>query len=144
MGRDRVGEARDGLTTLFAGLNEGGMIAAYLFGSHTTGAAHPESDVDVAVLLDYTTYRTPRARFDRRVELATELIDALHLAAVDVVVLNDIPPGFARRILREGLRIYCANAMTERAFLRDTELKVSDLKPFLDRARKIKLASLAR
>ena len=110
MGRDRVGEARDRLTTFFAGLDEGGIIAAYLFGSQTTGAAHPESDVDVAVLVDF----------------------------------NDIPPGFARRILREGVRTYCADAMAERAFLRDTELNVSDLKPFLDRARKIKLASLAR
>ena len=144
MTRSQLGDELNALTAFFAGVNEIGIVAAYLFGSRTTGTAHRESDVDVAVLLDYTTYPTPRARFERRVTLTTELIDALHLDAVDVVVLNDVPPGFARRILREGVRAYCSDTAAERAFVRDTELKACDLTPFLDRTRRIKLASLAR
>ena len=121
-----------------------GVVSAYLFGSHASGTSHDESDVDVAVLLDYRLHRTARDRFDMRVGLTSMLIGALHVDAMDVVVLNDAPPLFARRIVREGVRVYCVDRQTDRDFLRDVQLRAADLQPFLKRARRTKLAALER
>ena len=63
---------------------------------------------------------------------------------MDVVVLNDAPPLFARRIVREGVRVYCVDRQTDRDFLRDVQLRAADLQPFLKRARRTKLAALER
>ena len=121
-----------------------GVVSAYLFGSHASGTAHNESDVDVAVLLDYRFHPTARRRFDAGVGLSSALIGALHVNAVDVVVLNDAPPLFARRIVREGVRAYCVDRQRDRDFLRDVQLRAADLQPFLERARRTKLAALER
>lgn len=75
--------------------------AALLFGSHAKGTARPDSDVDIAVLLEATPpskQRTARMR---------ALIEALarELAAdrIDLVILNDAPPKLAFRALSEGV-----------------------------------------
>ncbi len=65
------------------------VVCAYLFGSQARGTARDESDVDVAILL-----RTPPARtLEGRVPpLGSELERALG-RRVDLVLLNDAPPG---------------------------------------------------
>lgn len=119
------------------------LVSAYLFGSHAEGRAHRESDVDVAVLLDRDFHPTPAQRFAARVRLGSELIATLHQNAVDVVILNDAPPLFARRILWEGRRILLTDAESDRIFLRDIQLRAADLQPFLARMQRIKLKALA-
>lgn len=121
-----------------------GVVSAYLFGSHARGSAHSESDVDVGVVLDRGVYATRSTRFDERVRLASELIGALHVNAVDLVVLNDAPPLLARRVLLEGRQVYCVDVDADRDFRRDTLLRAADLEPFLARMRALKLAALAR
>jgi predicted nucleotidyltransferase len=128
----------------FARLALPGVISAYLFGSHAARSAHRESDIDVGVILDYGVHSTRAARFDERVRLASELIGALRVNAVDLVVLNDAPPLFARRVLLEGRQVYCANVDADRDFRRDTLLRAADLQPFLERMRAVKLGALAR
>lgn len=128
----------------FARLDIPGVISAYLFGSHAAGSSHRESDVDVGVVLDYGIHPTRASRFDERVRLASELIGALRVNAVDLVVLNDAPPLFARRVLLEGRQVYCASVDADRDFRRDTLLRAADLQPFLERMRAVKLAALAR
>jgi len=59
--------------------------------------------VEVAVVLDRLRYPDGAARFDPRVTLATALGAAVG-RDVDVVVLNDAPPLFGRRILVSALR----------------------------------------
>jgi len=68
----------------------------------------------------------------------------LHQNAVDVVVLNDAPPGLGRHIATKGRRVYCGDAEMDHAFVRDVQLRAADLEPFLRRARRIKLDALAR
>lgn len=121
-----------------------GLLAAYLFGSHATGRAHRESDVDVGILLDRSRHATSRARFDERVRLSAWLSGALGQRAVDVVVLDDAPPLLARRIVNEGQRLFCADEAADHAFRRDVQLRAADLEPFLRRMRALKLAALAR
>jgi predicted nucleotidyltransferase len=121
-----------------------GLVSAYLFGSHAAGRAHRESDVDLGVLLDRRAHSTPEARFDERVRLTAWAVGALHRNAVDVVVLNDAPPGLARHIVTTGRRVYCRDPEADHAFVRDVQLRAADLEPFLRRARRIKLDVLAR
>ena len=116
------------------------VISAFLFGSRVEGREHRESDVDVAVLLRPELDR--RQRFETRVRLTSELIAALHCNEVDLVVLNDAPPLFARRIVLDGERIYCADAESDHAFRRDVQLRAADLAPFLERGRRALLAGI--
>lgn len=118
------------------------VVSAYLFGSRLEGREHLESDVDVAVLLKPELDR--RQRFEIKLRLTTELIAALHVNEVDVIVLNDAPPLFARRIVLDGRRVYCANAQADHAFVRDVQLRAADLAPFIERGRRALLAALER
>ena len=132
----------NGLASYFAG--KPGVQAAWLFGSHSQECSHRESDVDVAVLLEHGCYPDARARFEVRVAMTADIIAVLHRNEVDLVVLNDAPPLFARHIVLDGRRVYCSDAQAEHAFRRDVQLRAADVGPFLDRMRRIKMEALSR
>jgi hypothetical protein len=73
---------------------------AILFGSSAWGSMHPHSDVDVAIgVMD-------AARFDP-IDLG-ELASRLEAGAgrpVDLVLLDEAPPGLAYRVFRDGRTI---------------------------------------
>lgn len=121
-----------------------GVASAYLFGSQAEGRAHQESDVDVAILLDRKQYPTDRDRFEARVRLTSELISVLNANEVDVVILNDAPPLFGRRIIYEGTKLFLGYPEQDLAFIRDVQLQAADIAPWLERMRRIKLEALAR
>lgn len=118
--------------------------AAILFGSHATGRTHTQSDVDVAVLLDRRLYPERNDRSGARVQLTTDLIGQLHQNEIDVVILNDVPPLFARHILQTGLHVHVADALALRAFQRDVLLRAADVEPFVQRGRRRILEVLQR
>jgi predicted nucleotidyltransferase len=132
------------LQRVLAEARPSGVLAVYLFGSHASGRAHRESDVDVAVLLDRARYPTRKARFDARLRLAGSLAGRLRPRAVDLVILNDAPPTLGRRIVTTGKRVACFDEAADQAFVRDVQLRAADLEPFLRRTRRIKLVALAR
>jgi predicted nucleotidyltransferase len=132
------------LESHFRWSNRPGLVSAYLFGSHGRGAAHRQSDVDVAVLLSWDRFPSSRSRFDERVALTSALIDALDHNEVDIVILNDAPPLFGRHILAEGRRVYCADPQADHDFVRDVQLRAADLQPFLRRMQRLKLDALSR
>lgn len=73
---------------------------AVVFGSSARGTAHARSDVDVA--LGFGRGRRPEAY-----ELGA-IVSRLEEAAgrnVDVVVLDDAPPGLAYRVFRDGVTV---------------------------------------
>lgn len=75
--------------------------AAFLFGSRATGRARPDSDVDVAVLLDVAAApKDARTRLSRIIEALGREIAA---DRVDLVILNDAPPALAFQVLKHGL-----------------------------------------
>ena len=117
------------------------VLAAYLFGSHAAGRPHREGDVDVAVLL--SRHLDGAAGFAIRVRLAAELPSRLGVRDVDVVVLNDAPPHFARRIVLDGRELCCRDPKAAHAFRRDVQLRAADLAPFLAKTRRLKLVALA-
>jgi predicted nucleotidyltransferase len=120
-----------------------GLVAAFAFGSRAEGCAHRESDLDIGALLARQRFPSKRDRFTRRLEIATRLASALAVRDVDVVVLNDAPPMFVRRIVLDGVRIFCGDAQLTHDFVRDVQLRAADLEPFLRRTRAVKLAALA-
>jgi predicted nucleotidyltransferase len=132
------------LRRLFEVIRSPGTISVYLFGSHAVHRAHRESDIDVGVLLDRVAFPSEAARFDERVRLSAYLGAELGAPLVDVLVLNDVPPSLASRIVTRGVRVYCSSPEADHAFRRDVQLRAADLEPFLKRMRRLKLAALAR
>jgi predicted nucleotidyltransferase len=120
------------------------VVVAYLYGSHAEGRAHRESDIDVAVLLDRTRCPSADDRFRVRIDLGAELIAALHFNDIDLVVLNDAPPLFARHVVCSGTVVHCANPDAEHAYRRDVQLRAADLAPFIERGRRRLADWLAR
>ncbi len=121
-----------------------GVVSAYLFGSHSEARSHRESDVDVAVLLDRLVFGTNRERFEERLRLIGAVGSALGRNDVDLVILNDVPPGLGARIVTRGLRLHCSDPEADHAFVRDVQLRAADLAPFLRRMRAIKLETIKR
>ena len=134
----------DMLSRAFREMPTSGIVSAYLFGRHAAGTAHRESDIDVGVLLDWKAFPDAGARFDERVRLGTVLGGALRRNDVDLVILNDAPPQFARHVLTTGRRVFCRDAEADHAFLRTTLSRAADLEPFLRRTRRIKLDAIRR
>ena len=121
-----------------------GLVSAYLFGGHAAGRAHRESDVDVAVLLDWDVHPTVRARFDERLRLSALLASAQRTDRIDLVVLNDVPAHLGRHIITAGRQIFCSDPERDHAFVRDVQLRAADLEPFLRRTRQVKLDAIRR
>jgi predicted nucleotidyltransferase len=78
-----------------------GVQAAFLFGSRATGRARPDSDIDIAVLLE----NAPPSHERKGVlwPLLTALGSELRSDRVDLVVLNEAPPKLAFQVLKQGL-----------------------------------------
>lgn len=101
--------------------------AAFLFGSHATGRARADSDIDVAVLLDAEFAQANRAGSLRRVIESL----AAHLAAdrLDVVILNDAPPALAFQVLKHGKVAFERNATALHRFRVRTYARHADYEP---------------
>ena len=78
--------------------------AAYVFGSVATRRARPDSDVDVAVLVDRRV--KPVRMLKYRLKLMADLGSALRRSDVDVVILNEAPPLLAHRVLSQGRLVF--------------------------------------
>lgn len=135
---------RETLAAYFSRQHPDTVVSAYLFGSHARGQPHRESDVDVAVLLDHARLPGRTDRGTAATLLATDLIAATHCNEVDVVVLNDAPPELAVAVLDSGLCLYRSDRAADHAFARTARSRYADLRPFLERTRRLKLAALAR
>jgi len=83
-----------------------GIETLVLFGSHATGRARPDSDLDVAVL--------PKVEVESRRKLQLDVIGALmDLAAegrVDVVLVDEAPVVFRQRIMEHGRVLFGADS----------------------------------
>ena len=108
------------------------LDAAYLFGSVARDAAHPGSDVDIAVLPRTSRRGTLESL---QLDLEAELERALG-RRVQVVALHSAPPDLVHRILRDGILVHEGDRSRRIAFEVRARNEYFDLKPFLDRYRK--------
>ena len=104
--------------------------AAYLFGSVSTGRARPDSDVDIAVLVDRRVRPTQMLTY--RLKLMTDLGSALRRSDVDVVILNDATPLLAHRALSQGTLVFERSARARVRFQVKTAARYFDLIPMFE------------
>lgn len=119
-------------------------MAAYVHGSHAAGRPHRESDLDVGILFRQADFPSRGARFEAGLALHAALQPVLGAVPLDLVVLNDIPPGLATAVVTGGECVYCPDAEAEHAFRRDSQLRAADLLPFLRRTAALKREAIRR
>lgn len=101
--------------------------AALLFGSHATGRARADSDIDVAVLLDEAPPAS--AKKNALMSLASALGKELRADRLDVVLLNDAPPKLAFHILQHGVVAFDKDRVPLHRFRVATYSRHADYEP---------------
>ena len=115
------------------------VVAIYLFGSYANGTFNKKSDIDIAVL--FSDSKNSSERFDRKLELMTELEHTLK-TKVDVVDLLDAPPVLAHQIMLSHILIIDNDRTTRIELEIAKRREYFDLLPYLKRHRKIALEQL--
>ena len=104
-----------------------GAAAVYLFGSVARGTAHPDSDVDIGVLVVVA----PEPTFEAQPFALEGELERLLGRAVQVVVLNQAPVDLRIRVLRDGRLVLDRDASTRIRFEVQTRNEAFDLEPIL-------------
>jgi predicted nucleotidyltransferase len=81
------------------------IVVLYTFGSLAKGDLKPMSDLDFAVLL--TPRLSRKQRFDKHLKLIGIFNHVFRTDEIDLILLNDAPPRFVYRILKEGKILIC-------------------------------------
>ena len=112
---------------------------ALLFGSAARGAAHPGSDIDLAIGLKGGT------RLETR-ELGTLVasLEAIAGRPVDLVVLDDAPVGVAYRVFRDGIVLLERDRQALVARKARAVVEYLDFKPIEERCARGVLKAAAR
>jgi len=103
------------------------VIAAYLFGSYAEGVARPDSDVDIAVIIEPLPADTLKYRLEvmedtrRLVKIKTE-----------IVILNESPRLLQFQVIQKGRVIYERSADQRALFEMDTAGRYYDYKRYFD------------
>ena len=105
--------------------------AAYIFGSVAQGRTRPDSDIDIAVLLDRPPAHARAVRY--RLTLAGELGSALLRHDVQLVILNDAPPLMAHRVVSRGLMVFERSRAVRVRFQVETARRYADMVPAMER-----------
>ena len=104
---------------------------AYLFGSRARGAARPDSDIDVAVLVDDACVATPTGVKKTIWRLIPAMAGDVRSDRIDLVLLNNAPALLRHRVIRDGV-LLTARSDAERArFVRRTIRDYQDIEPRL-------------
>ena len=85
------------------------ISSAWLFGSRASGAARPDSDVDIAILVNAPL------TVDELVSLSSELSWELREDHVDLVIVNDASPILAFEAI-SGTNLLCRSAAFQAEF----------------------------
>jgi len=112
---------------------------ALVFGSCARGTAHAGSDIDVAL-----AFRRGRRPGAYEIGAIVSRIEEAAGRSVDVVVLDDAPPGLAYRVFRDGVAVLVRDrsALVERKAR--AILEYLDFQPFEEALSKAVLARRSR
>jgi predicted nucleotidyltransferase len=106
-----------------------GVRLAYLFGSHAKGEATEQSDVDLAV-----SFAVDIDARQAQGELLDALVHVLKTERIDLVLLDEIPPPLAYRVIRDGERLVAEDPREDVTFRTRTIMGYLDFKPIRDAA----------
>lgn len=121
------------LRTHFA-THRAGIVSAWLFSSVARDAGRPDSDLDVAVLYE----RDPPLTLDHSAAAAAAEIELVTGIPVDLVILNRAPVDLVHRVLRDGILLVEHDRDARVRFEVRARNEFFDLKPHLDRYRRIR------
>lgn len=102
---------------------------AYLFGSHAKGEATELSDIDLGV-----SFNVDIDAREAQGELLDALVHELRTERIDLVLLDEIPPPLAYRIIRDGARLLAEDPREDMSFRTRTIMRYLDFKPLRDAA----------
>lgn len=130
------------------------LAAAWLYGSWTDGRRGRWAGRRVlGLVLDPAVHPTRESRLGACRTLAADLRETPSGrrrgtgvpdgAGLELVVLNDLAPLVARRIVNEGRPLLSPRPEVERAFLRDVQLRAADMVAFLKQSRRMPRSAVA-
>ena len=104
---------------------------AGLFGSRARGTARPDSDVDVAVLVDDAGAAGPDAVKNTLFRVLGALCRVVRGDLADLVILNHAPPLLRHRVIRDGVLLHACSDTERARFVRRTLKEHLDMEPWL-------------
>ncbi len=110
-----------------------GVVCVWLFGSVVRGTARPDSDIDIAVLLE----RDPPLTLDASAPAMGGDIEVATGLPIDLVILNHAPVDLIHRVLRDGVQLVERDRNARVRFEVKASNEYFDLKPHLDRYRRV-------
>jgi predicted nucleotidyltransferase len=113
------------------------IVVAYLFGSVARGTATASSDVDLGVLFSDDP---PATLAGLHLDLEAELERAVGVP-VQLVVLNRAPCDLVHRVLRDGIVVVDRDPSRRIRFEVRARNAYFDLKPYVDRYRRVSPAA---
>jgi predicted nucleotidyltransferase len=80
------------------------VIALFVFGSLARGELKPLSDLDFGILLDNQLSKIER--FRKHIDLAVKFSKLINTDEIDIIILNDAPMRFIRKVLTTGKLVF--------------------------------------
>jgi len=101
-----IREIADHLANILMGFDN--VIFAYLYGSFARGEYHKFSDIDVAIY---------QRRYDTEEYL--EILASINIEGreVDLRILNNAPPFFKYKVIKEGILLFCKDKRLHENFV---------------------------
>ena len=115
---------------------------AYVFGSVAKDTSNSNSDVDVAV--DLKEMLNSGQRFQRRLELISELGGLLKTPKIDLIILNDSPLLLAFNIIVDGKLVFCRDKLKRIHFEAKTMSMFFDQQYYFKRHAQMAIERIAR
>ena len=115
---------------------------AYLFGSRVGGLARPDSDLDIAVLVDDQLAAGARKVNRTLRKLAGRLSGEISSTLLDIVLLNNAPILLRHRVLKDGVLLYARSEGERVQFAFLTIREYCDMEPRLAEHRRQRIARL--
>lgn len=104
-----------------------GLLTAYIFGSYAEGVSRPESDVDLAVLLERIPGDTLKYRLDMMDE--TQMLLKLN---TEIIILNEAPRLLQFQVIQKGKIIFEKNPDKRALFEMNVASRYYDYKRYFD------------
>ncbi|EYE89530.1 nucleotidyltransferase [Fervidicella metallireducens AeB] len=106
------------------------IIVAYLFGSCHTKKITPLSDIDFAVLFDYSLTKEEMQKLEQ--EIFLKITDVLKTDEIDFVILNNAPLSMKYGVIKNKEIIYYSNKLKVVDFESSIVTRYLDFKPIRD------------
>lgn len=101
----------------------------YIFGSVLTSNSHAESDIDIAILIDESFWKSLGDTLEYESELIVMLQHLFESDRIDLVLLNSAPPLLANEVISTGKLLYYDEPLRINNFIVRTKQRYLDTKP---------------